>query len=327
MVKSSLQTILFSSLCVLLLTNCSAKTTEIPVSEGSEIAPEIAFEITTNINDADTIVLGDISDEPAKKMAAYQPFANHLAAQLKTVGIEAARVEVAPDIATMADWLASGKVDLYFDSPFPALMVSEASGGQPILRRWKDGVEAYHTIIFSRADGAVQTLEALPGQMIAFEEPFSTSGFMLPLAYLIEAGLNPREKAADSAPVAADEVGYVFSEDQKNAVQWVLTGRVAAAAVAAPDFFKIPADVRQRLTILAETEPLPRHLALVSPTLSDREVAAVKVALLALDEDEVGKSTLAAFEETAQFDEFPGGADQALSRMRELYDLTQREKE
>lgn len=271
-----------------------------------------------------TLVLGDISDEPAQKIEQYEPFARYLAAQLQDVDIKAGAVEVAPDMETMAEWLASGKVDIYFDSPYPAMIVSDLSGAQPILRRWKDGVEAYHSVIFTRVDSDIKTINDLKQDLIAFEEPFSTSGYMLPLTYLIEAGLQLVEQPETEATIAVDQVGYTFSEDSSNTIQWVLANRVAAGAVGEPDFLEIPTTVRQQLRILAHTESLPRHVVMLSPTLTPEEVAAIKTVLLAMDDTDEGQKFLATFEATTQFDEFPEGADQSLQRMRQLYDLIQK---
>lgn len=315
MVRPFLSTGLLLSLLAGLAASCSNDVAVTPI-------PETAPEITAT----DSIVVADISDEPAQKIEDYQPFSDYLATQLADIGVTVGQVEVAPDMATMADWLASGTVDVYFDSPYPSLIVGELSGAQPVLRRWKDGVAGYHTVIFAQADGEFANILDLKGQMVAFEEPFSTSGYMLPLAYLIEVGMTLVEKPDVDAQLTADQVGYVFSDAHENSIQWVLSGKVAAAAVAYSDFLEIPADIRQQLTILAETEPLPRHLVMLSPTLSQAEVAAIRAALLAMDQTEAGRAVLVAFEETTQFDEFPEGAEQALSRMRELYTLTQRQK-
>ncbi|MDA0267659.1 MAG: phosphate/phosphite/phosphonate ABC transporter substrate-binding protein [Cyanobacteria bacterium] len=317
MVRSFLGKGLLISVLTLLVASCNEGVT---VTSDPEAAPGATATGTTITG---TIVVADISDEPAQKIEEYQPFIDYLATQLDDVGINSGQVEVAPDMATMADWLASGKVDIYFDSPYPSLIVGELSGAQPVLRRWKDGVAAYRTVIFVQADSEFATINDLKGQMVAFEDPFSTSGYMLPLAYLIEVGMTLVEKPDVDAQLAADQVGYVFSDAHENSIQWVLSGKVAAAAVAYPDFLEIPADIRQKLTILAETEPLPRHLVMLSPTLSSEEAAAIRSALLTMDESDTGRAVLVAFERTTQFDEFPEGAEQALSRMRALYSLTQ----
>ena len=53
------------------------------------------------------------------------------------LGIQQGKVVVAPDLATMMGYLETGQVDLYFDSPYPALTVYEGIGAHPLLRRWK----------------------------------------------------------------------------------------------------------------------------------------------------------------------------------------------
>lgn len=269
------------------------------------------------------ITIADIGDDPSDVIEAFQPLADYLAANLGEFGIGVGEVRVAPDIDTMTELVESGDIDIYFDSPYPALLVSEGSGGAPILRRWKEGIEEYHSVIFSLAESDVDTLEDLQGHIIAFDEIYSTSGYMLPLSYMVEAGLTAVEKPDTDAAVADDEVGYVFSGDDENAVQWVISGLVDAAVVDSGVFSEIPEETRDQLTVIAETESLPRHMVIVSPTISEDLRDAIHDILIAMDESEEGQAVLLAFEETAQFDDFPGGADAALERMRELYQLVQ----
>lgn len=304
------------------LASCSKTTISSPSASPSPSTAPTASISTSSATE--TLVIGDISDEPAKKIRRYQPLADYLAAQLQNAGFATVQVKIAPNMETMSQWLKSGEVDLYFDSPFPALIVSEQSGAQPILRRWKDGVAEYKTVIFTLTKNDIKSLNDLQGHLIAFEEPFSTSGYMLPLAHLVKAGLKLVEKPNPVSTVGDDEVGYVFSKDDKNAIQWVLGDRVTAAAVSAPDYLKISEKVRAQLTILAETEALPRHLTLVSTTLSPKQKTAIKTTLLQMDNTETGRAVLKQFEETKQFDEFPEGANAGLARMQALYDLTQK---
>jgi phosphonate transport system substrate-binding protein len=269
------------------------------------------------------ITIAEIGDDPSDVIEDFQPFADYLAAHLAEQGIGVGEVKVAPDIETMTEWMESGEVDIYFDSTYPALLVSEGSGSVPILRRWKEGIEEYHSVIFSLADGDLDSIEDLPGHSIAFDEIYSTSGYMLPLAYMVEAGLTAVEVPDTDAEIPDDQVGYVFSGDDENAIQWVISGLVDAAVVDSGAYSEIPEETRDQLAIIAETEPLPRHLVIISPTIDDDVRDAIHDILVEMDENEEGQAVLETFDETAQFDEFPDGADAALGRMRELYEMVQ----
>lgn len=306
------QSSFIASLLLFSTWGCVPQTPEAP-------PPEDSIDSST----LETIVLGDISDDPTKKIKSYQPFADYLASQLNDVGIGQGAVEIAPDLDTMIQYLKSGEVDLYFDSPYPAMRTSEESGATPILRRWKKGVESYHTIIFTRADSTITSLEDLKGYTIAFDEAVSTSGYMLPLAHLQKAGLKLTAKDSVNATVSTDEVGYIFSGDDDNSIQWTLTQRVDAAAVGSSDFAKIPEDARQQLRILAETDAVPRQVVMVSPKLTPKEVSAIIEVLLAIGVTAEEKEILKEFEKTTRFDEFPEGIDTTFKHMYELYKWTQ----
>ena len=135
------------------------------------------------------IKVGTITNTPKKEVEKYQPFADYLASHLKDQGIKLGEVVMASSISEMASLLKTGEIDLYVDSPFPVLEIEALSGAKPLLRRWKKGVAEYRSVIFVRKNGGINSLEDLKGKMIAFEDPFSTSGYFLPKATLMQAGI------------------------------------------------------------------------------------------------------------------------------------------
>lgn len=268
------------------------------------------------------IVLAEISDDAEKSINRMQPLADYLAANLGEQGIGAGEVKVAPDLDTLVGWLKSGEVDLAFDSLYPAMIMRNEGDALPILRRWRDGVGEYHTVFFVLADGGIESLDDLNGKLVALDEPSSTSGYLVPVDHLIEAGLNPVEKGSVEASVADDEVGYVFSGDDENTIQWVVSQRVAAGVVDNVTFDEIPEETKASLAILAETAPVPRQVALVRGDMDPALLQAITTLLMGMDETEEGRAALDEFK-TDQFDEFPGGADAALADMQEMYDSVQ----
>ncbi|MDY6938579.1 MAG: phosphate/phosphite/phosphonate ABC transporter substrate-binding protein [Cyanobacteriota bacterium] len=267
----------------------------------------------------DTLVLGDISDEPVEAISEAQPLADYLATRLEAFGIASGEVKIAPDMETMAEWLASGTVDVYMDSPYPALIVSERSGAKPSLRRWKDGIAQYNTVIFARTDSGVTSLGDLQGRAIGFDEEFSTSGYLLPLGYILKSGFQAIELQDTEAEVAPDRIGYIFTKEDENTIQWTISGKVAAGAIDAPNFEEIPETVRAELTTIAQTEFLPRQVVLFEPNMEPQLEAEISEALVSMEETPEGKSILRQFGNTSQFDRLPGQQD-PLQSTRELYE-------
>ena len=113
----------------------------------------------------------------------------------------------------------------------------------------------------------VKKTNNLQGKTIAFEENFSTSGYMLPYLYLKEQGLNLTEKTSNTQFISDSEIGYIFSGSDNNSLQWLISGRVAAAAMGSVDFEQLPEETRQQFIIIAETKSVPRHLFLMNAKL------------------------------------------------------------
>ncbi len=270
------------------------------------------------MSEPQAIVLGDISDDPGEVIEGSQPLAEYLAAQLQDFGIVEGRVRVAADADEMVALLKDGEVDLYFDSVYPATLISDASGAQPILRRWRFGVESYYTVIFANAESGVAAVEDLPGHIIALDNQLSTSGYLLPAVYLEEAGLNLVGKATYDEPVAEDEVGFVFSYDDENTLQWVLSGLVAAGATDDYHYEVVfPDTAKETLNVLAKTESVPRQVVVARPNMDPALLDAIRQILTTAHESEAGQAALEPFQ-TSRFDEFPEGINEAQNRMRQM---------
>jgi phosphonate transport system substrate-binding protein len=271
--------------------------------------------------DDNPIIIGDISDDPAEVIEGAQPLADYLAGQLKDYGITSGKVRVAASIDEMEELIRNGEVHLYFDSTYPITLISDETGAKIILRRWKFGVEEYNSVIFASKESGITSVNQLRGHIIVMDAPYSTSGYLLPAVHLIENGLPLREKSDYTQPVARGEVGFVFSYDDENTLQWVLNGFAAAGVVDDYRFdVAFPAEVTADLVVLARTEKTPRQVGVASPVLDDALIEAIKTALIGMEENETGKAALDAFL-TSQFDEFPEGIDAAVERMREMLEI------
>ncbi len=286
--------------------------TEIPPieEETAEAAPE-----------GRALVLGDISDDPGEVIEGTQPLADYLAERLGDYGIGEGQVRVATSADEMTELLKNGEVDLYCDSVYPATLIGDASGAKPILRRWRYGVEEYHALIFASEESEIDSIEDLAGHMIAMDNPYSTTGYAMPAAFLIDKGMALTIKESANDPVADDEIGIVFSYDDENTLQWVLSGLVAAGATddVSYDLF-FPEEAKEKVVILAETEPVPRQVVVASPEMDGDLLEAVTALLIDANEDEDAAEALEAFQ-TTEFDEFPEGIDDALNQMRDLMEV------
>ena len=264
------------------------------------------------------LTVGSVSVNPTREHEMVRPFVNHLASRLGDVGIGEGRVIVVDSLSKMVAEMESGRVDVYIDSPFPAAFVCDRAEAHPVLRRWKRGSNSYHSVIFARADSEIETVQDLAGKMVVFGEPFSTTGFLLPKAALVAAGLKLVNYVDPAASIPPDTVGYVFSNDAENTMFWVLKGKAAAGAVN-EEYYSSLAGIRvAELRVLVETDEVPRNVVCFRTGLDQATAEALETVLIAMGDDDEGRKVLEAFENTARFDHFPGGPLGDLDRVHQL---------
>lgn len=232
---------------------------------------------------AGIITLGDIDpDEPATRVRRIQPLADYLGDRLHRHGIGRGRVVVARDIREMARLMADSKVDLFLDSAFPVLAVNREAGSQSILLRTAKEDAGYHSVFIARADSGVETLADVKGSVVVFQEPHSTSGFLLPVSMLLAEGFSLQAVARLDSKVPADSIGCHFSGDEENTIELVLNGDAKVGAISNQDLRELPRMTRDKLVVVDRTDSAPRQLVAARRGLDDELLAAIRASLLDL---------------------------------------------
>ena len=265
------------------------------------------------------ITFGEISDDPNEVIKSKQPFANYMAERLVSLGYECGKVKVVDTDDEMIALIKKGEVDIYMDSMYPAMLVSNATGAQPILRRWRNCDPDYYSVIFTAADSEITSIDDLPGHMVAMDQVYSTSGFALPAVYLIDHGMNLVIKDSFDEALEANEVGIYFSMDDKNTLNLVREGKVSAGATDDYFFTKWEGEAPGELVKLAETASVSRQIVLVRFDLEGDVQKAIIHELSNANLDPAGLAAMKQDADTCKYDDTPFGVEAAFSQMQEMH--------
>jgi phosphonate transport system substrate-binding protein len=239
----------------------------------------------------------------------------------KVGGAEAeGRVVMASTSFELVKLLEQRRVDFFFESAYPTYVINFVHGaGKLLLRRWKGGMADYHSIIFTTRDSAINRLEGLKGNTIVFEDPGSTSGYLLPKLFLQRQGLKLTEKRGFDPNRVATDVAYIFAGSPPRLIDSVLTHQAAAGAFSSDDHSALEEKKRNAVSILAQTERLPRHLVSVRRDLAPAVASRLQETLLQMSEDAEGRKILQKADGTTKFDVLPGGEETMRRRLLESF--------
>ncbi len=268
----------------------------------------------------ETLTLGSVNDNVRKHVLRFTPLAAYLEDALREHGVTSVEILVLPSSDAMARALSEGRVDLFFDSPLVAAKVARQVGAIPFLRRWKRGVAEYHSVILVPDASPIQSLGDLTGRKIGFQEPDSTSGFLLPAGMISREGLRLTRLNDRSELPPGDALGYVFTGDDENTVLWLARGWIDAGATDPRGFEILEAARPGEYRALARSIDVPRQVVVrraeMDPALSD----IVAHTLIGMAETPEGLEVMQQFHETSQFDQFPDGVPATFAPIYDLLD-------
>ncbi|MBF0462773.1 MAG: phosphate/phosphite/phosphonate ABC transporter substrate-binding protein [Magnetococcales bacterium] len=264
---------------------------------------------------ATPLTMGAINNDPAEEVRLFLPIAQYLAAQLAPQGITKGQVMVADSVQEMAQFMKSGRVDLYLDSPLPSVVVNQMAGGNMVLRRWKQGQAEYRSVLFVKRDSPIHTLAQLSGQLVGFKDPHSSSSYLMPRIAMEQAGLQLVDMTGVRGGIPANKTGYLFTNDRETNLFWVVTGKTVAGAMSPEELTRQAKGDRDKLRILYEAEAIPRHVVSLRGDLPAAVATALTEALLAMEHTATGQRILADFEQTTRFDRIPPATQAQLQEM------------
>ncbi|MDZ7702770.1 MAG: phosphate/phosphite/phosphonate ABC transporter substrate-binding protein [Halobacteriales archaeon] len=170
--------------------------------------------------------------------------------------------------STILQALGSGNGDIAETGPFAAALGVKADKIEIALQRHAFGSWTYHSVIVTREDTDIESVEDLAGKKIAFADITSASGSLYPLFMIKDAGLNIGEAPGSSE--GADFEGSWSSHAQ--AAEALKAGQVDAAGVGRFIVWDYGADDYQEGIREVDRESgIPRAPMIVSPTLDDEE--------------------------------------------------------
>lgn len=270
-----------------------------------------------------TFTIGDLSDSPAKKIERFLPLADYIAEAFADKGYSSGDVIVTEDPDELADWLNSGKVHMAMDSSNAALTVAGKSGASIELKRWKEGVESYHAVIFALDNTAIKTLDDVKGNILALEDKTSTGGFMQPLGHIYMDGIPLVQVDSPAAAVPSDSIGWFLSGEDENIVKMVLNGEAAIGALGSEDFDEFVEETDAEIRTIATTLDVPRHLVLMSPALEADVKALVTQTLVSMTDSDEGLKVLDHIKETRKF-ELIRDSDELYQNAKNLYEAARK---
>lgn len=207
--------------------------------------------------------------------ATYRPLAAHLSRRLRRP----------VDLRTVDTWeglaksLATGETDIALMGPWGFVLASHHAGAQAVATILYEGRPEYFAQIVTHPDSGLNTIDDLlgssgRGRSFAFGDPGSTSGFLIPMHFFMQKGIEP-----------ARHFGRVLHARHQAIQTQVTAGQIDAGA----DFNRNRDEmIRQgliraeRSRILWQSPPLPNDAVAVSAALAKDGgfVRALQAALL-----------------------------------------------
>jgi phosphonate transport system substrate-binding protein len=132
-------------------------------------------------------------DNPGEVTRVLEPIRNYLSRKLG-MPVE---FEKSADYTSVIEALLTKKVHMAYLSPFPYMLATQKQQLIPLVAAGKNGKPfMYHSIIFTSPSTGLHSMDDVKARShsltLCFADPASTSGHLVPRAYLESIGLDPK---------------------------------------------------------------------------------------------------------------------------------------
>jgi phosphonate transport system substrate-binding protein len=177
----------------------------------------------------------------------------------------------------------NGTIDLAYVSGLEMVRAAKTKAADLLLVTEVDGKTSYESYWVSLKDKPYAKVQDLKGKPVTFASRTSTSGFLIPMADLVQKKLM-KEKAAPEDFFGAGHV--TFGTGYVSAIERVLAGQSEAAAVSDYVMKKdkhLTPEQKEKLKIVTKQGPVPTHILAVRSSLKKEDRELLQKALLKLN--------------------------------------------
>lgn len=121
---------------------------------------------------------------PAENAEALETNGKRFSEYFKKQTGLSARTFVASDYTALIEAMRGGRVDFAFLPPFSLVEAEKMADAKVLLKAVRKGRDVFYSGLIVRADKPFQKIEDLKGKSVAWVDPASTSGFIVPKASL-----------------------------------------------------------------------------------------------------------------------------------------------
>ena len=258
----------------------------------ANVAPETTETVAAPLTPKTTITLAiqptDNADAIKDKATELEQF---LEASMKAKGYDADIVIYVPlSNAGVVEALRFGHADAAMMSAWPASLAASRAGARVELAEMRDvihGEEAvvapyYYSYYVVPTDSPYQTLEDVKGKTIAYSGATSTSGYIFPVAKLVQDGFIAAPAAGKEANPKEHFGNVVFAGGYAQAWEALKNGQVDVAVTAGDINAQLYGEVMNNTRVIATQGPIPSHAVVFSQDFTGGEADALKASLLEL---------------------------------------------
>ncbi|MBI3964264.1 MAG: phosphate/phosphite/phosphonate ABC transporter substrate-binding protein [Chloroflexi bacterium] len=194
--------------------------------------------------------------------------------------------------AGVVEAMRFGHAHAAFMGAWPASLAQKHAGAEVVLAEVREVLigetkaEApyYFSYWVVRKDSPITNVEQLRGKRVSLPSPLSTSGYVAPIARLVELGLLPATgKELDAKAFFGD---VVFSGGYGQSWEALKSGQVDAIVIAGDVAESLYRDVLANTRIIERQGPIPSHAVMFAKQLEEPTRTQLKNALMELGQPE-----------------------------------------
>ncbi len=198
---------------------------------------------------------------PIEERERWMPVVKYLEGE---IGMDIS-MTIATDYSAAVVALDTGYADIAKLGPFSYIMATKEADIEPLVRgvRADTGKAEQTPYIFARADSGIRTLQDLEGKSFSFVDVGSTSGYLVPMATFMKAGIDPETFFSRVVFAGSHDLSIIAVKEGKvdagcsNSLIWDL-------------LFKEGVVEEGELVIISKGEPIPTDPIVVAASMDSK---------------------------------------------------------